>query len=113
MDAALSNRRKTEGIDPGPYRKKHWDKWDTSESGHIRTAQHSGKASECRPDPLALRNVTLYTCAVIKTFRHKGLQAFFEMGSKAGIQPHHAARLKRQLTRLDLAASADAMNLPG
>lgn len=24
----------------------------------------------------------------IKTFRHKGLQVFFERGSKAGIQPH-------------------------
>ncbi len=50
---------------------------------------------------------------MIKTFRHKGLQTFFETGSKAGIQPHHAARLKRQLTRLDLATSTDDMNLPG
>ncbi|PKO82833.1 MAG: hypothetical protein CVU17_11485 [Betaproteobacteria bacterium HGW-Betaproteobacteria-11] len=50
---------------------------------------------------------------MIRTFRHKGLQAFFEPGSKAGIQPHHAPRLKRQLTRLDVAAGADDMNLPG
>lgn len=50
---------------------------------------------------------------MIKTFRHKGLQAFFETGSRAGIQPHHAARLKRQLSRLDLAKSADDMNVPG
>lgn len=64
-------------------------------------------------DRLARCNVTLYTCAVIKIFRHKGLQTFFETGSKAGIQPHHAARLKRQLTRLDLAAGPEAMNLPG
>jgi len=55
----------------------------------------------------------LYTQGVIKTFRHKGLQAFFESGSKAGIQPHHAARLKRQLTRLDLAKSAVDMAVPG
>lgn len=50
---------------------------------------------------------------MIKTFRHKGLQAFFETGSKAGIQPHHASRLQRQLTRLDLAHSPADMNLPG
>jgi len=50
---------------------------------------------------------------VIKTFRHKGLRAFFENGSRAGIQPHHAPRLKRQLLRLDLAKSADDMNVPG
>lgn len=50
---------------------------------------------------------------MIKTFRHKGLQAFFETGSKAGIQPHHAARLKRQLSRLDLAKMAADMNVPG
>ena len=50
---------------------------------------------------------------MIKTFRHKGLQAFFETGSKAGIQPRHAARLGRQLARLDLAKTASDMNVPG
>lgn len=50
---------------------------------------------------------------MIKTFRHKGLQMFFETGSKAGIQPGHAPRLKRQLRRLDEANSAADMNLPG
>jgi proteic killer suppression protein len=50
---------------------------------------------------------------VIKSFRHKGLRAFFETGSRAGIQPHHAPRLKRQLARLDVAKSTDDMNLPG
>ena len=50
---------------------------------------------------------------MIKTFRHKGLQAFFETGSKTGIQPHHAARLRRQLARLDLAKTAADMNVPG
>jgi len=50
---------------------------------------------------------------MIKTFRHKGLRAFFETGSRSGIQPHHATRLKRQLVRLDLAKSADDMNVPG
>ncbi len=50
---------------------------------------------------------------MIRTFRHKGLQAFFETGSKAGIQPHQAARLRRQLARLDLAKTAADMNVPG
>ena len=50
---------------------------------------------------------------MIKTFRHKGLQAFYETGSKAGIQPHHAARLRRQLVRLDVAKTAVDMNVPG
>lgn len=50
---------------------------------------------------------------MIKSFRHKGLQAFFETGSRAGIQPHHAARLGRQLARLNIARNADDMNVPG
>lgn len=50
---------------------------------------------------------------MIKTFKHKGLETFFETGSKAGIQPHHASKLSRQLLRLDIAKSASDMNLPG
>ena len=38
---------------------------------------------------------------------------FFETGSKAGIQPHHAPRLARQLSRLDEAKAPEDMNLPG
>ena len=50
---------------------------------------------------------------MIKTFRHKGLQAFFETGSKAGIQPHHAGKLRVLLTTLDSAKHVDDMNAPG
>ena len=50
---------------------------------------------------------------MIKTFRHKGLKAFFETGNKSGIQPHHAARLERQLLRLNVAKDPGYMNLPG
>ena len=50
---------------------------------------------------------------MIKSFEHKGLQAFFEKGSKAGIQPHHAPRLSRQLVRLDVAKVPEDMNVPG
>jgi len=50
---------------------------------------------------------------VIKSFRHKGLEAFFEKGNKAGIRPDHASKLARQLRRLDAAVSAVDMNIPG
>lgn len=50
---------------------------------------------------------------MIKSFRHKGLQAFFESGSKAGIQAAHAPKLARQLARLNEAATPEDMNLPG
>ena len=50
---------------------------------------------------------------MIKSFEHKGLQAFFETGSKAGIQPHHAPKLARQLARLNAAKVPEDMNLPG
>ncbi|MGH8413477.1 MAG: type II toxin-antitoxin system RelE/ParE family toxin [Gammaproteobacteria bacterium] len=55
----------------------------------------------------------LYTLPVIRTFRHKGLEAFFRSGSKAGIQPAHAKRLRVQLTALDSAVGPQSMNLPG
>ena len=50
---------------------------------------------------------------MIKAFRHRGLERYFRTGSKAGIQPKHAARLRLQLARLDAATSAADMNLPG
>jgi len=50
---------------------------------------------------------------MIKTFRHKGIQRFFADGSKAGIQPAHAARLARQLRQLNDARVAADMNMPG
>ena len=50
---------------------------------------------------------------MIKTFKHKGLEAFFLAGSKAGIQPIHAAKLARQLTTLDAAKNPLDMNVAG
>ena len=50
---------------------------------------------------------------MIKSFRHKGLEAFFECGSKAGIQAQHAAKLRLQLTALDAATRPQDMNVPG
>lgn len=50
---------------------------------------------------------------MIKNFVHKGLESFFSTGSMAGIQPPHAARLKRQLAQLDRAGMPRDMNVPG
>ena len=50
---------------------------------------------------------------MIKEFRHKGLKNFFETGSKAGIQPKHANRLRVQLGLLDVAANPSDMDVPG
>ena len=50
---------------------------------------------------------------MIKTFRHKGLGDFFKQGSKAGIQPPHAGRLRLQLAKLDASKSHHDMDLPG
>jgi proteic killer suppression protein len=50
---------------------------------------------------------------VIRSFAHKGLGKFFLTGSKAGIQPHHAARLRLQLGLLDQARTPQDMQAPG
>lgn len=50
---------------------------------------------------------------MIKSFRHKGLETFFRTGSKAGIQPAHAGKLRRILGVLDQASQPEQMNLPG
>jgi toxin HigB-1 len=50
---------------------------------------------------------------VIKSFRHKGLQRFYETGTKSGIQPQHAARLRLQLAALDTAQAVADMDIPG
>ena len=50
---------------------------------------------------------------MIKSFRHKGLRRFFEDGTKSGIQPKHADRLRLQLAALDTAQTIDDMDIPG
>ena len=49
---------------------------------------------------------------MIRSFRHKGLQAFYETGSKAGILPQHAARLRELLAALDAAAGPQDLSRP-
>lgn len=50
---------------------------------------------------------------MIKSFKHKGLKKYFELGSTAGIQSNHAKRLKIQLTALDTAQIIEDLDLPG
>ena len=50
---------------------------------------------------------------MIKSFRHKGLQRFYETGSKSGIQAKHESRLRLQLAALDSAQHIDDMEIPG
>lgn len=50
---------------------------------------------------------------MITSFKHRGLKKFFETGSKAGIQPAHAARLEVQLGFLDAATAPGYMAVPG
>ena len=49
---------------------------------------------------------------MIRSYRHKGLRLFAETGSKAGIQPTHARKLRILLTALDVARKPTDMNAP-
>lgn len=72
------------------------------------------------PEFILSDNKVVDTCNVSATIvfddsqlRHKGLQRFFSTGSTAGIQAHHAKRLRLILGRLDVATQIRDMDLPG
>ncbi len=50
---------------------------------------------------------------MIVSFRHKGLERYFEAGSVRGIQASHQKRIRLQLAALDSASRVEDMNLPG
>ena len=50
---------------------------------------------------------------MIKSFKHKGLQKFYETGSVAGIQAAHKQKLRMRLAALDSATVIGDMDLPG
>ena len=50
---------------------------------------------------------------MIKTFAHKGLEAFFRTGTIKGIQAKHASKLQDILDLLDAAQNPQDMNFPG
>jgi proteic killer suppression protein len=53
-----------------------------------------------------------YNHLVIKSFAHKGLEQFFLTGSKAGIQPQHASRIRLILAQLQQARTIEDMRIP-
>lgn len=50
---------------------------------------------------------------MIASIKHKGLREFYESGSKKGIQPEQAARLRLMLSALDSSQTIDDMDIPG
>ena len=50
---------------------------------------------------------------MIKSFQHKGLENFFYTGSKKGIQPDHAKKLRLILDRMNNAELIGDMDYPG
>jgi len=50
---------------------------------------------------------------MIKTFKHKGLERFFNSGSARGVQANHANKLRMQLVALDTAQSIEDLDIPG
>lgn len=50
---------------------------------------------------------------VVKSFQHKGLEKFYKTGSKVGIQPEHAEKLRDRLLILDNATGPEDVALPG
>jgi len=49
---------------------------------------------------------------MIKSFRHKGLEAFYRTGTVKAIQAAHATKLSRILDVLNSASTVQAVNLP-
>jgi len=45
--------------------------------------------------------------------KQKGLQRFYELGSKAGVQTGHKSRLRLQLSALDTATVIEDLEIPG
>jgi proteic killer suppression protein len=50
---------------------------------------------------------------MIRSFRHKGLKAFFVNDDARKLRPDQVDRVRRLLDRLDASKSAQDMNLPG
>lgn len=49
---------------------------------------------------------------MIKSFRHKGLEAFYNSGTRKGIQADHTSKLARILAALDVAQTAEDLSIP-
>lgn len=51
--------------------------------------------------------------AVIKSFRHKGIERLFRKGDSRGVQAQHAGRIVRILDLLDHASTVEQLKIPG
>jgi len=50
---------------------------------------------------------------LIKSFKHKGLELFYETGKLSGVQAHHQKKLQMQLAALETALVIDDLKIPG
>ena len=50
---------------------------------------------------------------MIKSFKHKGLELFYQTGKTSGIQANHQKKLRFQLAALETAMTIDDLDLPG
>jgi proteic killer suppression protein len=50
---------------------------------------------------------------MIKSFKHEGLEKFYESGNTKGIQANHARKQQMQLAALDTAQTIEDMDIPG
>ncbi len=50
---------------------------------------------------------------MIKSFKHKGLQKYYDSGKSTGIQAAHKKRLRLQLIAIDTATNIDDIDIPG
>ena len=48
---------------------------------------------------------------MIKSWKHKGLQNFYETGSLGGIQPSHEVKLRRRLEMINRVRDVQELNL--
>jgi proteic killer suppression protein len=50
---------------------------------------------------------------MIKSFKHKGLERYYNSGTTKGIQAKHAKKIRMQLAALDTANLIDDLDIPG
>ncbi len=50
---------------------------------------------------------------MVKSFKHKDLEKYYQTGSKKGIQALHATKLRMQLAAMNSAHVIDDLDIPG
>ena len=103
QDRVAERRETPDTVHPTGARKRGRDELGVDPHfAYLRNASRNGACCATHYNPL-----------VIKSLKHKGLQIYYETGSKAGIQAKHAGRLRLQLAALDTARVIDDMDVPG